>query len=100
MRQVIHLFFKHLLLSFDTSLAEHFISIVGEEFSHGKLADVNINEVLETQLKLSVKKRVATKAINNNTAVVSQRAQNFLNKLRVYHNCLYGQVLAIRSGFG
>jgi hypothetical protein len=65
------------------ALSKKFIDVAGEQFSHGVLADIEINKHLERQLKLSHKNRVLQEALFYYTVVLLQQDDKVLNQARI-----------------
>ena len=70
-REIIHLLFELLFISLDSAFTEDFIRVLGQQFRHWKFTNINVEEVLKTQLKLSVEKSVARKTLINDASIMS-----------------------------
>ena len=69
-REVLHKLFKSLSIAFDISLAHDLVDEGGEQLGHGELAHVQIEEVLEGDLKLTIEHGVCRKAVRNDLSEV------------------------------
>ena len=69
--------------------------MVCEQLRHIILANIMIEEVLERKLKLHFKKGVRLETLCDNLAVLGQRVYNFLDELRIGHDCFESFLFAI-----